>query len=530
MENRGALIVLNKVKKTMKNKDFIIKASLSIVFAAIVWAFWALLFPHALVFQEQLQCFLFDSEYLCERMAMPAGMARYIGEFLVQMYNKVMLGGLVIAVVFALLQLCTWCLARMNRRTSLIDYVLTFVPVIMLWYYMGDEKVKLTFAIALLMAELAMMLCPGKEKKACKAVYLIITTPLLAWLAGPTVLFFGLYVLLRDNIRKPLDYISIAMIVFAPACVLACVPFCTLPAERLFYGYHYSMVIDQFPVMQYVIMTVFAVLPVVLAFVPVPKTKKNANLTFAGVTALIAIAAVVIIRSSFSSLDYEVINYDAMVRAQKWDKIIATAEKQNPSSPLTVASLNLALAMKGQLNERASQFYQNGWQGAFPLFDKNFQSSLMTAEVHFYLGLVNTAQRLDFESMEALPDNAKSVRVIKRLAETNIINGQYEAARKYLTLLQKTMFYSGWATRMMSMLYNDKEVEKHELYGRLRKLHLDADFVFSDTELDKIMGQLVIHDKTNRMAAQYLLFLPQLEGNQQKYMMYRDFLQKTMIQ
>lgn len=40
-----------------------------------------------------------------------------------------------------------------------------------------------------------------------------------------------------------------------------------------------------------------------------------------------------------------------------------------------------------------------------------------------------------FEAMEAIPDYKKSGRAYMRLAETNLINGQYAVAAKYLLAL-----------------------------------------------------------------------------------------------
>ena len=57
-----------------------------------------------------------------------------------------------------------------------------------------------------------------------------------------------------------------------------------------------------------------------------------------------------------------------------------------------------------------------------------------------------------FEAMEAIPDYKKSGRAYMRLAETNLINGQYAVAAKYLRALQHTLFYKKWATNAMSYL------------------------------------------------------------------------------
>ena len=61
--------------------------------------------------------------------------------------------------------------------------------------------------------------------------------------------------------------------------------------------------------------------------------------------------------------------------------------------------------------------------------------------------MINDAQRFAFEAMEAIPNFRKSGRCLKRLAETNLINGQYEVAAKYLRILSKTLFYKDWAKK-----------------------------------------------------------------------------------
>jgi hypothetical protein len=42
--------------------------------------------------------------------------------------------------------------------------------------------------------------------------------------------------------------------------------------------------------------------------------------------------------------------------------------------------------------------------------------------------MINDAQRIAFEAMEAIPKFRQSGRCLKRLAETNLINGPFESA------------------------------------------------------------------------------------------------------
>ena len=225
----------------------------------------------------------------------------------------------------------------------------------------------------------------------------------------------------------------------------------------------------------------------------------------------------------------ELLDYDLLVRANRWEHIIRKAEKRQPDLPQSVCATNLALGMTNQMGQRASEFFQHGPEGLFPPFSKDPFSTLTTAEVYFQLGLINTAQRYYFEAMEAAPNYKKSCRCIRRLAETNLINGQYDVARKYLHILEKTLLYQKWAQRTLSMIDNgEASIMKHSLYGRLRRMRLSEDFLYSDQEIDKICGHLLVQNHENVLAMQYMLMYPLLENNYKKFVQYMHLVKNEV--
>ena len=247
-------------------------------------------------------------------------------------------------------------------------------------------------------------------------------------------------------------------------------------------------------------------------------------------TALVLLVAFLMLRPVYyDARKYEVMEYDYLVRCQDWNAIIAKADKKTPDLPMTVCATNLALGMKGLLGERLFDFYQNGRQGLVPPFTRNFSTIMLTGEVYWQLGLVNTAQRFAFESMEAIPNYTKSSRAVKRLVETNLVNGEYEVARKYLCLLEKTLGYSQWAQRTKPLLGNEKAINEHPVYGRMRQLRLQEDIMFNEDEIDHILGQLMMQDKGNGLALQYLLAVPLLDRDIARFMNYMVYVDKLHL-
>ena len=499
---------------------------LTLVFGIAVFLFWRFRYPFALTYQEQLQLFLFDGDYFCERLSEPGGFARYIAEFLVQFYNGVTFGALILAVLFMLIQRLTWRL--MNSHLSPLSshlYPLSFLPALMLWYAKGDESVMLTYVIALILA-MASALCLAKlielvqlEKLdiLVKLGILLVLIPLLYWLIGPMVLLVAALML-------PLTLAAVAVI-YALALILLSAHYLPFPMSRVVLGISYYRIPEVLP---YVLMAIPVVIILLVWLCRKFHTvfEKQKKWLYGVLLFVVAVAAVLIIPRGYDAKKYELIEYDYLVRINNWNGIIAKAEKQMPDLPMSVSATNLALGMTNQLGERAFDFYQRGSEGLLPKFERNFATAQLTGEIYYHLGLINTAQRFAFEAMEAIPNYNKSARVVKRLAETNLINGQYKVAEKYLKMLEKTVFYRPWAKRTMAMLGDEKQINSHPLYGTLRQYRLQEDFLFSEQELDKICGQLFVHHPQNQMATQYLLLMPLLDRDIPRFMSYVPVVQE----
>ena len=471
---------------------------LTLVFGICVFIFWRMRYPFALTFQEQLQLFLFDDDYFLERIAEPGGLARYIAEFLVQFYNSTTIGAAIIAILMMLLQRLTWQLMRCEEH-----YCLSFLPAILLWYAMGDESVR------------ALMTAFPKNDNPrgqiiAKSIALFILIPIIYWLIGPMVILVALCVM-------PVS------LIWALAVMLISTHFVPFPMSRVMLGISYYRFPETMPYVLIAIPALIWILSIAIRLLP----KQKSWVRYSEALALGALVSG-IPDMGYDSKKYELLEYDYLVRIKDWQGIIAKAEKQTPDLPMSVCATNLALAMTNQLGERAFDFYQRTSEGLLPKFERNYATSQLNGEIYFHLGLVNTAQRFAFEAMEAIPNYNKSARVVKRLAETNLINGEYEVARKYLQMLEKTIFYRPWAKRTIAMLGDEKQIDSHPLYGTLRQYRLQEDFLYSEDELDKICGHLFMHNKKNQMAAQYLVMVPLLDRDIPRFISYVQVVQNAI--
>ena len=508
------------------------KPLLSLLFGVAVVIFWAVPFVGGLCFQEQYQMFLFDTGYFLERIVLPGGLADYISEFLVQFYYMPVLGGAIIALLLMGIQAAVWGLMKQyGARHDFPGYLLSFLPSIALWCAMGDQNALLSFVVALFGALVIGWIHNRFHNRLVKVVFELVSTALVYWFLGPVVFLYAALMIgdtlknakQKGNVFSGIGY-SAVILILTVAWILLTTQTLQYPLYRIFAGlnyYRYPGAISPLPF----VVIVWAVVISFLGMIPCHR-KSLQKLQQSKVVIVLSYVLVIVaswfgIKTSFDEMTYELIDYDFLVRTEQWDKIIEKAEKKPATTPLGVSCVNLALSQKGMLADRLFEFYQNGGEGLFPTFTRDMISPVSTAEIFFRLGMVNDAERYMFEAQEAIPNYRKSARLTRRIIECDIINGNYKVAAKLLRRLQKTLFYSNWANQTMALLGNEKAINRHPIYGKLRKYReKKQDFLFSDREMDQMLGLLFLNDNHNKMAYEYLMCYELLQRDMEKFMQY----------
>lgn len=508
------------------------KPLLSLLFGVAVVIFWAVPFVGGLCFQEQYQMFLFDTGYFLERIVLPGGLADYISEFLVQFYYMPVLGGAIIALLLMGIQTAVWGLMKQyGARHDFPGYLLSFLPSIALWCAMGDQNVLLSFVVALFGALVIGWIHNRFHNRLVKVVFELVSTALVYWFLGPVVFLYAALMIgdtlknakQKGNVFSGIGY-SAVILILTVAWILLTTQTLQYPLYRIFAGLNYYRYPGAISPLPFVVMVWAVVIPF-LGMIPCHR-KSLQKLQQSKVVIVLSYVLVIVaswfgIKTSFDEMTYELIDYDFLVRTEQWDKIIEKAEKKPATTPLGVSCVNLALSQKGMLADRLFEFYQNGGEGLFPTFTRDMISPVSTAEIFFRLGMVNDAERYMFEAQEAIPNYRKSARLTRRIIECDIINGNYKVAAKLLRRLQKTLFYSNWANQTMALLGNEKAINRHPIYGKLRKYReKKQDFLFSDREMDQMLGLLFLNDNHNKMAYEYLMCYELLQRDMEKFMQY----------
>lgn len=467
--------------------------------------FFALKYPYHLHFQEQFQLFESTWEYFRGVAAVPGGFSDWTGRFLTQFFYYAPAGAVIMAILLCAVQILTWASCR---RRTLATYALAFIPAFTLLAFHCDESALAGGTVAVILSLAAVVLCGLVRPDRTRLILEILAVPFLYMACGSLAVIFVLITIINESVRCGRKFLpcAAAMVALAILCPVVSAHIFPYPLKRLVLGVHYYRFHNILPGMLWVSAAACVLVAAFACF----RTKERPAISslLAGVAAFVLVAAsgtVLTLKSADWSKE-EWMRYDFMVRMEMWNRIMMQADKANPDNPATVSCLNLALARTGRMGDHQFDYFQNGPEGLLPSFSRNFTGPIITGEIFWNLGMVNTAQRYVFEAQEAIPDFQKSARCYRRLAETNIVNGDLEVARKYLKSLHNALFYRRWADETLALLDSGDIFGKRPELARECDLRLkEHDFLFSDTEMDSMLGLLHVENPSNTMALDYLL-------------------------
>lgn len=202
-------------------------------------------------------------------------------------------------------------------------------------------------------------------------------------------------------------------------------------------------------------------------------------------------------------LEFEkLIAMDVETSRENWDKVLDIS-KQNLLYNEAVYFYNLATAKKGCMAENLLRHPQNYDSGLFFLVTDQISpfSNGLAGEVWYHLGNMTLADQSAMVAMQSSPKHT-GARFIKRMAMINLISGEYGAAQKYLGMLDRTIVYHKWASRMIP---ENLDAQTKAVIDGFRKNLVRSDVVCPSNDYRLLLHKLLEANPDNRMAKEYLL-------------------------
>ena len=153
--------------------------------------------------------------------------------------------------------------------------------------------------------------------------------------------------------------------------------------------------------------------------------------------------------------------------------------------------------------------YPNNYLGTFETLGPDTPPLTIKTinELYWILGDMTFCERAAILANVCSPEN-RNIRMMKRLAEINLVKGDYDAARKYLRILQKTFVWSRWANRAFDALGKKASSYDKALLQQYidKRPYLNTrDTLRLNDNCHTIMSELMESNPNNYIAINYML-------------------------
>lgn len=200
------------------------------------------------------------------------------------------------------------------------------------------------------------------------------------------------------------------------------------------------------------------------------------------------------------------VRQDYYLRNRQWRNIINdfSGKKYNVQ---TINVLCLALAEEGELNTRLFSYHPYGTQPVLGKWDSTLPMAMALSDIYYEIGDLASAQKFAFEGyVSSTLYGYGNVRSLMRLVQTNLILSNYAVARKYLSILENTLFYKKWAKSNMKYL-NDESLMADPILSFKRKA-FDKNFELPlDGNALETFERLAVNNPSCALPMQYCLAL-----------------------
>ncbi len=492
---------------TWKYDKYFLLASLFILSGLYFYLFGNYVF----FYQENLTLFVFSGDYLSQFTSKPGGLLEYFGHFISQGYFSNLYGSFIQSAIFISIAVI---FLKINNKLSAdrsVSLILVAVVSCILILLQANFNYLTHNNLGFILAGSYFLISISSDKKVCRFLVLVFF-PLFFYLTGAYAwIFLGMFTF-YNVLKKKAAYAAILLIIAAISLLLFKRIIFLQPWSDLLY---YPLPVKDYfnnPIILWLVFLFFVFYPVFLNLINIVKTRNNHTRVVSNYSVLFILALTIfLLARGYSQDTSNVFKLEKMFFARDWNGVIKYQETCQSRNLVAQYYYNTALSENGILCDRmffAPQDY--GTQSIMIPWNSQISINRLFRGVYFYysIGLINEAHRWAFESMVTQgyrPEN------IKLLIKTDLINGHYKVAEKYINVLKKTLHYGNWAKKYEAMLINPELIESDPELGEKLKLKPQGDFLIRIRNPEKNIVSLLQSNPGNKKALEYKLACLMLE-------------------
>lgn len=460
-------------------------------------------------YREQQQIFLFDSEYVLNILKTIGGLATICSQFIIQFFKVPLIGSLVTALIGGVSGWLFWLTLR-KIHPALYLLPLAFLPILFQYLYLIKDSYHYEGLIAMLFWSLALSLYSYGTRK-FNWTYRTLIGCLLAiglfYTMGSVAVLFVLSILLFDILQKSERWYAS----FIPLLLLLIVgSLCVLGGSKPDYDYVFWMkdYVEYFIELEpfYGFSWQIALLVMLLFFLSRYLDHIKTYLKALVAVALLALSGIYYTQTALQQRNkdfYALMQMFHYIDTEQWDAIISSTDL-NYNNYLHLNCLNLALSHKGVMQTDLFKYPQSGIQSLVSKYQAHIEESFLFSQIYYHVGITSLAYNFAFGTSVGITHGSPVM--TKLLIKSHLIYGQYPAAEKFISLLEKTWAYHEWASSQRKFLYNDLAVENDPELGTKRKsLSSDKDLFANIIGLFDNLMIILEENPQNKAALDYTI-------------------------
>jgi hypothetical protein len=451
-------------------------------------------------YQEKISLFVFSSDYLKSSMTQPGSMLVYLGRFLTTFYYYPVAGAIIISLIICMI------IYMISKIISILtDKASIFLPLlfgagflILQTNYQYLLYNSLGVLLQLVLFYLVIRFLKGFLPVVIFPFWYFITGG-FAWIFVLMYILFLILKSIRDEWPKiislfALSFISIYLLkeffLFHPFKALMIFPFSDENTGNQFILF--------IPIISSIVL-----LPLIVKWkisVPVRIRQKEPIKTIViSLVSLILISTIGLLR--FDRANKEYFHAERLFSQGRFNEVTRYITSHPSTNRLTIYLNNVALSETGRLTDQLFHFPQSpDGQSLFLKWEMMGEVLRRGAYFYYTTGMINEAQRWAFENMVMKGITSEDLRM---LIKTEIVNGNYKMASKYVSILKKTLFYRNEATGFERLLSDERSIESDPELGIKRKEKIGHDF-FSITDNPYVNIEIALSaDSLNRKLFEY---------------------------
>jgi hypothetical protein len=483
------------------------------VLFVVYFLYFALLNRYHILYLEQNQLFVWSLDFLKEQFSLPGGLPLYLGSFFTQFFISSWIGAFIYTLnAFAVFVLSFYIF----KKHYFENIVLSFVPVWLLAILQSNESFAFGQAAGFLLLLSYFALYVSINKSRSRYSLFFAGWPFFFLLTGGFSISLVLLCVLHEIFFRKEKIRFIITVFYIITGIL--IPY--LSSHLIFYIqpdaiYTYPVMYEFHSIFLFALILLFVWTPLVLLTGLISDKVKSLktrllpwNITnvLAGLV-IIVMMAFVVYKHAYNKMADLMLGVDHYVQQGEWNKVLKLSDRYPGYNTLVIYYTDLALYESGKLLDKMFNYPQIGSQGLRLKWQRNL-NLFFGGEVFSQLAYNNESIHWAFESLVAKGMNPRS---LKKLAVGFTVNGNYDIAGKYLSLLDRTLFYRKWAERHIRYLYNPDLGEEDPEITQYRDLLVRSNF-FSEVNGLNLQDLLKSHPE-NRMAYEYLLASLLLDRN-----------------